>query len=79
MFINEARGIVDLIVNDHVDIFLRVVLGDLSICQFFRHSDDWKIFIASQVAIKTEDAVVVKVADLQVKEKERVEGLRPCQ
>ena len=37
MFVHEAGSIVDLVVDDHVDIFLGVVLGNFSVCEFLRH------------------------------------------
>jgi hypothetical protein len=40
MLIDEARDIVNLIVNDHIQILLGVVLRDLLESEFLRHLDD---------------------------------------
>lgn len=37
MLVNEAGGVVDLIVDDHVDILLSVVLRNLGESKFFGH------------------------------------------
>ena len=36
VFIYEARGVVDLVVDHHVQVSLRRVLGDVGICELFR-------------------------------------------
>lgn len=41
MLIDKGRGIVDLIVNDNVEIFLGGVVLHLGIRQFFRHGFWW--------------------------------------
>lgn len=37
MLVNESGGVVDLIVDDQVDILLRVVRGNLGESKFLRH------------------------------------------
>ena len=39
MLINEAAGIVDLVVNDHVQILLPRMRRDLGVSEFLRHGD----------------------------------------
>ena len=39
MLIDEARGVVDLVVDDQVEVFLARVLRDFGEAEFFRHGD----------------------------------------
>jgi hypothetical protein len=42
VLIDETRGIVDLVMNNHVQVLLGIVFRNVGVGKFFRHDGRWK-------------------------------------